>query len=113
MTKGRESKITQLKKGALELCVLCTLAGGDKYGYELVAAISRSVSVSEGTIYPLLKRIREDGYVRTYIQESSGGPARRYYALTPEGIGYKDELLGEWLSFVKGVNQIIEETARV
>lgn len=101
--------ITQLKKGALELCVLCMLSGGDKYGYELVASISTRIAVSEGTIYPLLKRIREENFVKTYIQESTGGPPRRYYALTPEGQRHKDELLSQWISFSSAVNHLIEE----
>lgn len=101
--------ITQLKKGALELCVLCMLRSGDKYGYELVATISRTIAVSEGTIYPLLKRIREENYVHTYIQESSEGPPRRYYQLTPAGHTHKDELLAQWRSFSSAVDQLIEE----
>lgn len=100
--------ITQLKKGALELCVLCQLVSGDKYGYELVAAISRNILVSEGTIYPLLKRIREDNFVRTYIQESSEGPPRRYYSLTNEGRVHMDELKSQWNEFSNAVNTLIE-----
>jgi len=101
--------ITQLKKGALEMCVLCILSRGDKYGYELAATISRTIAVTEGTIYPLLKRIRDEKYVRTYIQESSGGPARRYYALTEDGKRHTRELLTQWRLFVDAVNQMIEE----
>ena len=98
--------ITQLKKGALELCVL---DGGDKYGYELVQRISERIEVSEGTIYPLLKRIREEGHVETYIQESNEGPPRRYYHLTDGGRRHKQELLCEWISFSESVNHIIGE----
>ncbi len=89
--------------------MLCILDGGDKYGYELVARISQLVEVSEGTIYPLLKRIREENFVKTYIQESSEGPPRRYYALTDEGRAHKDELLEQWLAFSSAVNQLIKE----
>lgn len=100
--------ITQLKKGALELCVLCSLVGGDKYGYELTQTISEEIEVSEGTIYPLLKRIRDEEYVRTYIQESSEGPPRRYYALTAQGREHKETLLQQWRSFSGAVNRLIE-----
>ena len=100
--------ITQLKKGALKLCVLCALEHGDKYGYELVQTISKEVEVSEGTIYPLLKRIRDEECVRTYIRESNEGPPRRYYALTPEGETQRVELLEQWQSFTKAVDRLIE-----
>ena len=101
--------ITQLKKGALEMCVLCILSRGDRYGYELAATISRTIAVSEGTIYPLLKRIRDEHYVATYFQESSGGPARRYYSLTEEGKNHMRELLTQWRLFVDAVDQMIKE----
>ena len=100
--------VTQLKKGSLELCVLCCLVGADKYGYELVAAISKEIEVSEGTIYPLLKRIRDEAYVRTYIRESSEGPPRRYYALTEEGETHRQQLLCQWNGFSAAVNRLIE-----
>lgn len=107
--KGGHTLITQLKKGALELCVLCLLSGGDKYGYELVATISEDIAVSEGTIYPLLKRIREENFVRTYIQESNEGPPRRYYALTDEGHQHTEALLAQWRAFSQAVDRLIEE----
>ena len=100
--------ITQLKKGALELCVLCSLEGGDKYGYELVQSISEEIEVSEGTIYPLLKRIRDENYVKTYIRESTEGPPRRYYALTDAGLDHKVALLDQWRTFSKAVNRLTQ-----
>ena len=61
----------QFKKGALELCVLAILSEGDCYGYDLVTQISEHISITEGTIYPLLRRLKDDGQVETYLQESS------------------------------------------
>ena len=72
----------QLKKGVLELCVLSQLTKEDKYGYELTDAISREMSIAAGTLYMILKRLKEAGYVETYLQESASGPARKYYHLT-------------------------------
>ena len=69
----------QFKKGALELCVLAILSEGDCYGYDLVTQISEHISITEGTIYPLLRRLKDDGQVETYLQESSSGPPRPYY----------------------------------
>jgi len=78
------------------------------YGYELVNRISRAVEVSEGTIYPLLKRIKDEGYVTTYLEESQEGPPRKYYKITETGEKRKDELASEWSVFVKGINAILE-----
>ena len=88
--------------------MLCCLQEADKYGYELVQAISKEIEVSEGTIYPLLKRIRDDAFVRTYIRESTEGPPRRYYALTDEGEAHRLELLSQWHIFYAAVNRLIE-----
>jgi PadR family transcriptional regulator PadR len=76
---------SQLKKGVLELCVLSQLARRDQYGYELTETISNELSVSAGTLYLVLKRLRDGGYVTTYLQESSSGPARKYYHLSDAG----------------------------
>ncbi|QUH20999.1 PadR family transcriptional regulator [Alkaliphilus sp. B6464] len=97
----------QFKKGVLELCVLSLLVKRDYYGYELVEHISIFISISEGTIYPLLRRFRTEGYVTTYLQESQEGPPRKYYKITSKGKEVYDELEIEWESFVNGVNNII------
>lgn len=75
----------QFKKGALELCVLSQLAKGDKYGYELTEEISQEMSIATGTLYPILKKLKDELYVETYLVESEGGPARKYYHLTEKG----------------------------
>lgn len=99
----------QFKKGVLELCVLSMLFKKDCYGYELVNEISKNIMISEGTIYPLLKRLKDEGYFTTYLEESQEGPPRKYYKLTPLGMQTKEELESEWHMFVEGVNKIIEE----
>lgn len=98
---------SQLKKGNLDLCVLALLARNDLYGYELVNKISVEIEISEGTIYPLLKRIKEDGFVTTYLAESNEGPPRKYYKITDLGRDEKTKLEAEWLAFVEGVARII------
>lgn len=97
----------QLKKGVLELCVLSLLKTNDRYGYELVAEISKCIAISEGTIYPLLRRLKNEGYVETYLEESSEGPPRKYYKLTDKGEEMREEFLEEWNAFIKGINTII------
>jgi PadR family transcriptional regulator PadR len=99
----------QFKKGVLELCVLSMLAKRDCYGYELVSEISKNILISEGTIYPLLKRLKDEGYFTTYIQESQEGPPRKYYEITPAGLEMYGALTEEWFTFVEGVNIIIRE----
>ena len=97
----------QFKKGVLELCVLSLLKTDDRYGYELVAEISKCIEISEGTIYPLLRRLKNEGYVETYLEESNEGPPRKYYKLTEKGEQTRDNFLEEWNEFIAGVNSII------
>ena len=98
----------QLKKGVLELCVLALLAQRDCYGFELVGIISRNVSMSEGTVYPLLKRLRDEELLTTYLVESQEGPPRKYYKLTVLGAERLASMRVEWSAFCAGVNQILE-----
>lgn len=102
----------QFKKGVLNLCVLVLLDKQDRYGYELVQKISDQISISEGSVYPLLRRLTKEGYFTTYLQESSEGPPRKYYKLTELGRTYLHEQLNEWKSFTNGVNNLIEEGAK-
>ncbi len=97
----------QFKKGVLELCVLSILYRKDCYGYELVNDISKNIAISEGTIYPLLRRLTKEGLFTTYLKESLEGPPRKYYHLTDLGKKAKEDLSKEWFSFVEGVNIIV------
>lgn len=98
---------TQFKKGALELCVLSQLTRGDKYGYELTERISVEMSIAGGTLYPILRKLKEDDYVTTYLVESESGPARKYYRLTDKGRQYQKNVQQEWEEFIKAVNELI------
>lgn len=97
----------QFKKGVLELCVLSLLDRKDFYGYELVEHISRFIDISEGTIYPLLRKFRNEGYVTNYLQESQEGPPRKYYKLTDRGREAYQDLHIEWESFIDSVSNIL------
>ena len=79
--------LVQARKGLLELCVLNALARGECYGYELCRQLEDvpGLGVTEGTLYPLLSRLRLAGLVTTRLEESSGGPVRKYYRLTDAG----------------------------
>ena len=67
------------------------------------------MDITEGTIYPLLRRLKNDGLLTTYLKESSEGPPRKYYQITEEGIRMKAALVEEWDAFVTGVNLIVKE----
>ncbi|WP_338450170.1 PadR family transcriptional regulator [Niallia oryzisoli] len=99
----------QFKKGVLELCVLVLLDKQERYGYELVQKISEQIDISEGSVYPLLRRLTKEGYFATYLKESTEGPPRKYYRLTDSGRTYLNDLLQEWREFTNGVNQLIKE----
>ncbi len=98
----------QFKKGVLELCVLALVKQQDRYGYELVQRISQQIEIAEGTVYPLLRRLTQEHYFQTYLQESDEGPPRKYYRLTDKGIEYLLQLRTEWMQFVTGVNVLLE-----
>lgn len=99
----------QFKKGVLELCVLVLVSKKDQYGYELAQNISKRISVAEGTLYPLLRRLTKEEYFTTYLAESTEGPSRKYYRLTEKGSLYMENLVEEWKQFSKGVNELIGE----
>lgn len=83
---------TQLRKGLLELAILNALETGPLYGYEIVRRLGEvdGLVITEGTVYPILSRLKNESYVETYIEESPEGPPRKYYRLTRNG---RDELL--------------------
>lgn len=99
----------QFKKGVLELCVLVLVSKKDCYGYELVQNISNRFQISEGSVYPLLRRLTKEEYFTTYLKESTEGPSRKYYHLTERGHIYMEQLVQEWKDFSIAVNQIIKE----
>ena len=98
----------QFKKGVLELCVLSLLIKQNRYGYDLVNEISKNIEISEGTIYPLLRRLKNVGYVTTYLQESQEGAPRKYYKLTSSGEKTTEEMKNDWKDFVEKVNNLLE-----
>lgn len=71
--------------------------------------IHRLLSIAAGTLYMILKRLKEAGYVETYLQESASGPARKYYHLTEAGTAYQQEKKQEWLDFTQQINRLISD----
>lgn len=99
---------TQFKKGVLELCALTVLLEEDKYGYELANMLGQKMTVSEGSVYPMLKRLQTDGYFETYLKESPAGPARKYYRITIKGRDRQKILQEQWREFSNQVNAFFE-----
>jgi len=100
---------TQLRRGAVEYCVLALLRDRQRYGFELVHELSAmdGMVTSEGTIYPLLSRLRREELVSTSWQESDSGPPRRYYRLTQAGQRALDEFSDEWARFRDAVDHFL------
>lgn len=97
----------QLKKGALEMCVLALLARGESYAYEIASTLASGIGMGEGTIYPLMRRMQDDGLVDTRLVESTSGPPRKYYRLTPAGRAALAAQKREWQAFTGAVDQLL------
>lgn len=102
--------MTQMRKGALEYCVLALLERRVLYGFELVQALQEvdGMLTSAGTIYPLLGRLRREHLVDTEWRESPSGPPRRYYRLTSDGREALAAFRTEWAVFRNGVDTILK-----
>ena len=99
---------TQYKKGVLELCVLSLLSRRDCYGYDVSEFLSEHIGISDGAVYPILRKLKGDGLVTTYLVEESGGPPRKYYSLTKLGNEEYVRAHDEWLGFAKTVEKILK-----
>lgn len=98
----------QLKKGFLEFCVLGALYQSDSYGYQIIKDVSPCIEISESTLYPILKRLEANSYVKTYSVEHNSR-LRKYYQITDKGKEHLKSFLDDWQQllqiheFVKGV----------
>ena len=105
--------LTQLRRGVLEHCVLALLEDGDRYGYDLVSELgARGLIASEGTVYPLLSRLRREGAVETAWVESTSGPPRRYYSLAAQGKHTLNRFRESWTEFRDTVETILNRGAK-
>ena len=99
----------QLKKGNLDLCVLYLLSKKDSYGYEIASVISNYMEIGEITIYPILRRLQNEGALTYYLKESDDGPPRKYYKLTSVGLKKYETLRVEWEKFNNCMKKLFEE----
>jgi len=103
-----ENTKAQMRKGILEFCILSVLAQGDAYTNEIIQKLKEAqLIVVEGTLYPLLTRLKNDGLLQYRWEESQAGPPRKYYALTETGRQFLQELSKTWTELVDSVNKTI------
>lgn len=109
MVVANESRLAQMNRGTLPYCVLALLIDEEHYGFELVRRLSEieGMVTSEGTIYPLLSRLRKEGLLASEWRESASGPPRRYYRLTKAGHAALRRFVGEWRSFRDAIDSLL------
>ena len=110
MVPTGDATITQLRRGVLEFCVLALLREGERYSFDLVRALGEAdgLVTSEGTLYPLLGRLRREGMVQSTWRESAAGPPRRYYRVTNEGETALRAFASQWARFRDSVDTLLE-----
>ena len=110
MVLGEARKpFTELRRGVAEYCVLAVLRDAESYAFDIVRVLAQAggLVTSEGTIYPLLARLRRDNLVTTSWRESDAGPPRRYYQLTREGKAALETFVADWTSFRDAVDGVL------
>ncbi len=96
-----------MRKGVLEYCILLVLNGEPLYASNIIAALKEAkLIVVEGTLYPLLTRLKNAGLLAYRWEESTQGPPRKYYELTDSGRTFLSELEGSWLELVDAVSKV-------
>ena len=100
--------ITQLRKGLLEFCILRILARRETYGYELIQHLKgvEELAITESTAYPILNRLRKDGFVKVRMAASPAGPARRYFSLTALGKSRIREMNSYWKQLCSSIDSL-------
>lgn len=104
MPINAENVKSQMRKGYLEYCILLIIANKPVYVSDIIAELKKAhLIVVEGTLYPLLSRLKSSGVLSYQWQESVQGPPRKYYELTAEGVQFLKELEESWNEITKGV----------
>ena len=105
-----ENAKAQMRKGVLEFCILSILSHEEKYPSEIIERLKRSkLIVVEGTLYPLLTRLKNEGLLSYRWEESASGPPRKYYKLTPVGEKFLKELETTWDELSTAVTSAIHK----
>ena len=100
----------QMRKGILEFCILLIVSEGKMYANDILEVLrTADLIVVEGTIYPILNRLKNAGLLSYDWSESKSGPPRKYYSITPAGREFLTQLLGTWKSLNTSINHLIEK----
>ena len=103
-----ENSKAQMRKGILEYCILSVLADKDGYASDIIEKLKEAkLIIVEGTLYPLLTRLKNDGLLTYRWEESKSGPPRKYYTITDTGKAFLAELDESWKELIDSVNKII------
>ena len=103
-----ENTKAQMRKGILEYCILSILSGDSRYASDIIKELKEGkVIVVEGTLYPLLTRLKNSGLLSYRWEESQQGPPRKYYSITPEGTDFLSELRSGWDELVNAVSALV------
>lgn len=109
MSNFNEQISAQMRKGVLELCVLAILDRGDAYSSDIIEALKEhEIIMVEGTLYPLLTRMKNQGHLSYRWEESNQGPPRKYYSITSEGKRYFNSLKTQWIIFSTSINNLLQ-----
>lgn len=108
-----ENTQVQMRKGILEFCILHIISRGEVYASDMLEELtSAKIMVVEGTLYPLLTRLRKAGLVEYKWVESNSGPPRKYYTITSQGQEFVDSLDKTWKELVNSTSQIISKISK-
>ncbi|MCW5923119.1 MAG: PadR family transcriptional regulator [Saprospiraceae bacterium] len=107
-----ENAKAQMRKGVLEMCVLAVISEGETYPPEIMKRLEwTNLIVKEGTLYPLLIRLKNDGLVDYIWREGEKGPPRKYFTVSEQGLQFLTELTEGWHQLVHSVNQTLKGSA--
>lgn len=107
-----DTSVAQMRKGVLEMCVLAIISMEEAYASDIIDKLKHAkLIVVEGTLYPILTRLKNDAYLTYRWEESNAGPPRKYYRITPEGTQFLQELKSGWDDMIMAVNQLVKNQA--
>jgi PadR family transcriptional regulator PadR len=105
-----EKTNAQMRKGVLELCVLSVISDKEVYTSDILSSLKEAeLLVVEGTLYPLLNRLKNDNVLKYRWEESTSGPPRKYYSLTEQGQEVLNKLNENWETLSKSINKLINK----
>lgn len=109
-----ENTKAQMRKGVLEFCILSILSDGEHYPTEIIERMKNAkLLIVEGTLYPLLTRLKNDGLLSYRWEESTSGPPRKYFTLTEQGKANLNVLTESWNELTASVNNILQQTKKI